>query len=91
MTAIRKINKLKSKSETTKHATPKDFRLISLFSALYRVESGASYRAHVPWFQRWMNSSMHGGIAEHESGEVSWGVQADIEQALLTTAHWLCA
>jgi len=83
MTAIRKVDKLKPKTEKTKHATAKDFRLISLFTALYRVESGAAYRAHVPWFQRWMNANMHGGIAEHESGEVSWDVQADIEQALI--------
>ena len=71
MTAIKKVDKLKPKGDKMKYATPEDFRLISLFTALYRVESGAAYRAHLPWLRQWLNKHMHGGIAGHESGEVS--------------------
>jgi len=83
MPALKKIKKMQPEEAQPKYCHPKDFRLISLFSALYRIESGAAYRAHVQWLLEWINANMHGCIPGHESGEVSFDAQADIEEALL--------
>ena len=63
-------------------AMASDNRLLALFAAVYWVESGAQYRRHAEWMQQWKHPDMHGVIPNHESGEVSRDVQADIEQAL---------
>jgi hypothetical protein len=83
MPLLAKEDKLAAKTVQPAFKSTKDFRLLSLLSALHRVETGASYRQHMQWMLRWFNKYMHGGIPNHESGEVSWDVQADIEQAMI--------
>ena len=78
---IHKQDKMDDSIETA-YPQPTDFRLISLMSALYRVESGAQYRRHVGWLLGWIHESLHGGLPGHEAAEVSWDAQSDIEEAL---------
>ena len=63
--------------------TPKQLRLLSIFSALYRVESGATYRANLPWLLTWIHPDLHGCVPGHETGDVSWDAQSSVEEALL--------
>ena len=83
MPLLAKEDKLATKTHEAAFKSTKDFRLLSLLSALHRVETGADYRQHMQWMLTWFNTHMHGGIPNHESGEVSWDVQADIEHAMI--------
>ena len=62
---------------------PLDQRLLSIFSAIYRVEIGAWYQILSCWFRSHVHPSVHGGIKGHEPLDASWDAQADIEHALL--------
>ena len=81
MPLIRKIDKLSPKDKIPAFCDTKDFRLISLLAPLNRVETGAAYRQHMIWMLTWFNEKMDGGIPNHETAEVSWDVQSDIELA----------
>jgi hypothetical protein len=83
MPLIRKVDKLSPKDQLPTFCDTKDFRLISLLAPLNRVETGAAYRQHMIWMISWFNANMHGGIPNHETAEVSWDVQSDIELALI--------
>ena len=83
MPLIRKVDKLNPKDKIPACCDTKDFRLISLLAPLNRVETGAAYRQHMIWMLTWFNVNMHGGIPNHETAEVSWDVQSDIELALI--------
>ena len=65
--------------------------VLSVFSALYRVEMGAWYRILAPWFHSNLHPAIHGGVSNHEALEVSWEAQADIEDALLRDVDLLFA
>ena len=62
---------------------PLDQRVLSVFSAVYRVEIGAWNQILSGWFRSHLHPSVHGGIQGHESLDASWDAQADIESALL--------
>jgi len=83
MPLLPKEDKLEKKSDKCTYKTTKDFRLLSLFTAIMRVETGAAYRQHMQWMLSWFNKDMHGGIPNHESAEVSWDLQSDIELAMI--------
>ena len=78
---IPKQDKMDDSSGKT-YPRPTDFRLITLMSAIYRVESGAQYKRHVQWLLEWIHPALYGGLPGHESAEVSWDAQSDIEEAL---------
>lgn len=86
--AIKNVDKLehKNKGDDTFHNI-EDYRRLALLSGLYRIESGAQFRRQKQWLQTWLHPMMHGGIPGHETAEVSWDVQADIERALLKNEH----
>ena len=47
------------------------------------MEAGAWFRILYPWFVTCLHKDMHGGIPGHESCEVSWDAQADLEYAII--------
>jgi hypothetical protein len=81
--ALPKVDKMEPVSEQKKHPTATDHRLLSLMSAIYRIESGAQYHRHTQWLLQWIHPELHGGLPGHESAEVSWDAQSHIEQAIL--------
>jgi len=83
MPLLEKEDKMEGKKETHTFRSTKDFRLLSLFTAILRVETGAAYRQHMQWMLSWFNKDMHGGIPNHESAEVSWDLQSGIELAMI--------
>jgi hypothetical protein len=83
MPLIRKVDKLAAKDKIPSFCDTKDFRLISLLAPLNRVETGAAYRQHMVWMLTWFNVNMHGGVPNHETAEVSWDTQSDIELAFI--------
>ena len=68
-------------------STPIDYRLLAVFSAIYRVEIGAWFKLIYKWFTSCLHPCLHGGIPGHEAAEVSWDAQADIEHALINKLH----
>jgi len=90
MPLLEKEDKLEPKKANPKFRSTKDFRLLSLFSAILRVETGAAYRQHMQWMLSWFNKDMHGGIPNHESAEVSWDLQSDIELAMINNKKIGC-
>ena len=57
---------------------PLNFRMISIFTALYRVESGAWYRMLCPWMEEWLHPDVFGGIEGREPYEMAWDAQSAI-------------
>ena len=51
---------------------PLEHRLLSVFSAIYRVEAGAWFRILYPWFITNLHPDIHSGVPGHETAEVSW-------------------
>ena len=66
---------------------PKQLRLFAIFSALYRIESGANFRPHLPWLLSFLHPDLHGCVPGHETGHVSWDAQAHVESSLLNDEH----
>ena len=77
-----KTDKFEPPDKTKKFPTAANHRLLSLMSALYRIESGAQYHRHTEWLMSWVHPDLHGGLPGHEAAEVSWDIQSHIEQAL---------
>ena len=51
-----KVDKLKHEPQDDKPFNlPEKHRMLAVFSAIYRVESGATFRQHVPWLQTWLH------------------------------------
>ena len=68
--------------DTPPFRTLEQHRIIAVFSALYRVESGASYRQHLPWLPSRIHKDLHGCIPRHGKSDASWSAQADCEHAM---------
>jgi len=58
-------------------------RLLTIFSALYRVEARAWYQLLTPWLVGTLHKDLHGGIPAHECLEASFDAQLELESALL--------
>ena len=76
------MDKFEPPSKRKKYPTAAEHRLLSLMSAIYRIESGAQYHRHTSWLMTWIHPELHGGLPNHEAAEVSWDIQSHIEQAL---------
>ena len=62
---------------------PLQHRLLSVYSAVYRVESGAFYQKLKPWIHQIAHPDLAGGIAGREPLEVAWDAQSDLEHSIL--------
>lgn len=58
-------------------------RLLTIFSAIYRVTAKAWYRLLIPWLRDTLDPDLHGGVEGHEAMEAAWDAQADIEAAII--------
>ena len=76
------MDKLDDPEQVQTHADPNDFRIPTLTSTLYRVESGAQYKRMIAWMMTWSDESMHGGPSGREALEVPWDAQPDTEEAM---------
>ena len=65
------------------YRTPEDHRILTIFSAIYRVESGATFRQHLPWLKSWIHKALHGCMPERDLSDVSWDAQAECEHAMM--------
>jgi hypothetical protein len=81
--ALPKVDKMAPPKEQQDHPTAMQHRLLSVMSAVYRIESGAQYHRHTTWLLSWIHGELHGGLPGRESSEVSWDIQSQIEQAML--------
>ena len=61
--------------------------MLWIFCAFYRIESGATFRQHLPWLRSWAHNDMHGGLAGRELLDVAWDAQSHIEHAKLWQEH----
>ena len=68
---------------------PLQHRLLSIFSAIYRIEAGAWFRILYPWFIGNLHPDIHSGVPGHETAEVSWDAQADLEQAIINRMEFI--
>ena len=59
----------------------KDFRLLSIYTQLYRIESGAWFSNHVDWFLRNVHEGCVGGLKGLESLMASGDAQANMAEA----------
>ena len=59
--ALRKFDKM-DPNANHQPPLPLDHRLISVYAALYRVESGAWYRNHIDWLLGWIPKECFGGF-----------------------------
>ena len=83
--ALNKFDKLDRPDPTgnpNNATSPSQLRLLAIFSALYRVESGANFRAHLPWLLTWLHPALHGCVPGHDTGDVSWDAQIHVEEVL---------
>ena len=62
---------------------PLEYRLLSVFSGVYRVESGAHFRIIQPWLIENAHPDCCGGIAKREPIEAAWDAVAQLEAASL--------
>ena len=62
---------------------PLDHRLISVYSELYRVESGTWYRNHIEWLLGWIPRECFGGLPGRECLESAWDTQCQLELAAM--------
>ena len=56
---------------------------LSVYAALYRVESGAWYRNHVTWLLSWIPKESFGGLPGRECLESAWDTQSQLEMAAM--------
>ena len=62
---------------------PLDHPLLSIFSALYRVESGAWYAAISDWARSVLHPAVIGAIPGQEALDIAWDIQAFLERAAM--------
>ena len=55
---------------------PLSVRLLTLLSAVYRVDAGAWARKHIEWLAEWILETCYGGIPGKEFIESAWDLQA---------------
>ena len=84
--AIPKGDKLADNTKP-KYRTLEEHRLIDVFSALYRVESGATFRQHLPRLKKWIHPDLHGCFPGREMSDVSWDAQAEVVHAMPTNPN----
>ena len=60
-----------------------DHRLLAVFCALYRIESGAWFDQLKPWLRRVWHPKVVGAIAGLEACDVAWEAQTCLELATL--------
>ena len=65
-----------------KGTEPLDSRLLTLFSTLYGIESGARFEILVPWLQTVLNPKVVGATPGLEGLDIAWDAQGDLEEAL---------
>ena len=61
---------------------PLNHRILSIFTALYRIESGATFRTLLDWLE--VHPQLHGGYPGRDFADVSWDAQSDLEHAHYT-------
>jgi len=59
-----------------------DGRLLTLFSSLYGIESGARFETLVPWPQAVLHPNVVGATPGLEGLDIAWDAQGDLEDAL---------
>ena len=59
---------------------PLDHRVLSIYSAVYRVEAGAWVRLFVPWLMKWVQAASHGGLPGRQCLDAAWDVQGFLEE-----------
>jgi hypothetical protein len=80
--ALRKYDKMDANANS-EPPLPLDHRLLSVYSALYRIEGGAWYRNHVEWLVSWIPAECYGGLPGRECLESAWDTQAQMELAAM--------
>ena len=78
--ALRKFDK--RNPEAAGAAVAKDPRILTVFSAVYRIEAGAWARSMVPWLLEWLPQECDGGLPNRQILYSAWDVQAFLEEAL---------
>lgn len=79
--ALRKMDKL-DPSAHRKPPHPKDHRLLSIYSQLYRIESGDWYHKHRTWMVQVMHRSCGGAMPGRHCLEVSWDTRAELAYSI---------
>ena len=79
--ALRKMDKLDPSAHRSP-PYPKDHRLLSIYTQLYRIESGAWYHNHKDWMAKVMHKNCGGAMPGRECLEVSWDTQAELACAI---------
>ena len=59
-----------------------DHRLLSIYTALYRIEMGAWCKNHTDWLAKNIHESCCGAMAGREPGEASWDAQSAVAAAM---------
>ena len=62
-----------------KGVRPLDFRLLAIYSAVYRIEMGAWYDVVIPDFAARLHPEVFGTLAGKEATEIAWGAQNFLE------------
>ena len=58
---LRKFDKKQPESDSGP-PDPLDHRVLSIYSAVYRVEAGAWVRLFIPWLMKWIPAASYGGL-----------------------------
>ena len=69
MTTVGEVWAIPKKEHSLK---PLDFRLLAIFSALYRVETGAWYAIIFDWLRSILHPAVIGAIPGQEALDVAW-------------------
>ena len=59
---------------------PLDHRVLSVYSAVYRVEAGAWARLFTDWLISWVPAGSYGGLPGRQCLDAAWDVQAYLEE-----------
>lgn len=84
--ALRKFDKLAEHDvdhNPNNSTSPSELRLLAIFGALYRIESGATFRSMLPWMLTCIHPDLHGCTPGHDNADVSWDAQAQVEELRL--------
>ena len=72
---------LKKKPDST---LPLEHRMLTVFSALYRVETGAWYEILMPWVKKILHPDVVGALEGWEALDIAWDAQSFLEHAMLS-------
>lgn len=62
---------------------PLEHRLLTIFSSLYRTETGAGYEILMPWIKTVLHPSVVGALSGWEASDIARDAQAFLEHATL--------